>query len=125
MIYCLVPGTEVGVDLSPPAVDAVESLDVLVVEGDFEAREVVLDVVGSRRFRNRGDALLAEPREAHLCLAWLREKGVTAIPKATGPDHIEDNLSSLGVALDDEDVERLDGIDRDERQVDPDFGPWN
>ena len=63
--------------------------------------------------------------EAQVSLAWLREKGVTAIPKATGTDHIEDNLSSLEVALDDEDVERLDGIDRDERQVDPDFGPWN
>jgi diketogulonate reductase-like aldo/keto reductase len=63
--------------------------------------------------------------EAQVSLAWLREKDVTAIPKATGTDHIEDNLSSLEVALDDEDVERLDGIDRDERQVDPDFGPWN
>ena len=63
--------------------------------------------------------------EAQVSLAWLREKGVTAVPKATGPDHIEDNLSSLKVTLDDEDVERLDGIDRDERQVDPDFGPWN
>ena len=63
--------------------------------------------------------------EAQVSLAWLREKSVTAIPKATGTDHIEDNLSSLEVALDDEDVERLDGIDRDERQVDPDFGPWN
>ena len=63
--------------------------------------------------------------EAQISLAWLREKGVTAIPKATGTDHIEDNLASLELDLDDADVEQLDGIDRRQREVDPDFGPWN
>ena len=61
---------------------------------------------------------------AQVSLAWLREKGVTAIPKATGEDHIEDDWNSLGVDLDDEDIEKIDGIDRQERQVDPDFAPW-
>ena len=63
--------------------------------------------------------------EAQVSLAWLREKGVTAIPKATGEAHIRDNVASLEVDLDDEDVAKIDGIDRRERQVDPDFGPWN
>jgi len=63
--------------------------------------------------------------EARVSLAWLREKGVTAIPKATGEDHITDNLASLDVDLDDEDVERIDGIDARDRRVDPGFGPWN
>ncbi|WP_232687843.1 aldo/keto reductase [Halobacterium zhouii] len=63
--------------------------------------------------------------EAQVSLAWLREKGVTAIPKATGEEHIRDNWESLGVELDDEDVEKIDGISRRERQVDPSFGPWN
>ncbi|RDI71089.1 aldo/keto reductase [Halopelagius longus] len=62
--------------------------------------------------------------EAQVSLAWLREKGVTAIPKATGEDHISDNWASLSVELDDEDVEKIDGIDRTERQVDPGFAPW-
>jgi 2,5-diketo-D-gluconate reductase B len=61
---------------------------------------------------------------AQVSLAWLREKGVTTIPKATGEDHIKDNWGSLGVDLDDEDVATIDGIDRRERQVDPDFAPW-
>ncbi|EMA52747.1 aldo/keto reductase [Halococcus salifodinae DSM 8989] len=61
---------------------------------------------------------------AQISLAWLREKGVTAIPKATGEDHIEDNWGSLGVDLDDEDVATIDGIDRKDRKVDPDFAPW-
>jgi diketogulonate reductase-like aldo/keto reductase len=60
---------------------------------------------------------------AQVSLAWLNEKGVTAIPKATGRDHIADNWQSLGLDLTDEEIERIDDIDRRERKVDPDFGP--
>jgi 2,5-diketo-D-gluconate reductase B len=61
---------------------------------------------------------------AQVSLAWLREKGVTAIPKATGTAHIRDNWASLSLDLDPEDVARIDGIDRRERQIDPPFAPW-
>jgi 2,5-diketo-D-gluconate reductase B len=61
---------------------------------------------------------------AQVSLAWLREKGVTAIPKATGEAHIRDNWSSLSLELDDEDVDRIDAIDRRERMVDPSWAPW-
>jgi 2,5-diketo-D-gluconate reductase B len=61
--------------------------------------------------------------EAAVSLAWLREKGVTAIPKATSEDHIRDNWSSLGVDLSADDIERIDGIDERRRLIDPDFGP--
>ncbi len=60
---------------------------------------------------------------AQVSLAWLREKGVTAIPKATGEDHIADNWASLGLDLDDEDVEEIDTLGRTDRQLNPDFGP--
>ncbi len=63
--------------------------------------------------------------EAQVSLAWVREKGVTAIPKATGEAHIADNFASLDVDLDDEDVAKIDGVERRDRQVDPDFAPWN
>ena len=63
--------------------------------------------------------------EAQVSLAWLREKGVTAIPKATGEDHVRDNWASLSLELDREDVDTIDAIDERRRQVDPDFGPWN
>ncbi|WIV66915.1 aldo/keto reductase [Natrialbaceae archaeon AArc-T1-2] len=63
--------------------------------------------------------------EAQVSLTWLREKGVTAIPKATGRDHIADNWASLALELDDEDVAAIDGVDRRRREVDPSFGPWN
>jgi len=60
---------------------------------------------------------------ARVSLAWLREKGVTAIPKATGEDHIRDNLASLELDLDDEDVDAIDTLGRTDRQLNPDFGP--
>ncbi|MCG1002307.1 MULTISPECIES: aldo/keto reductase [Halobacterium] len=63
--------------------------------------------------------------EAQVSLAWVREKGVTAIPKATSEAHIVDNFESLAVDLDDEDVAKIDSIDARERQVDPGFAPWN
>ncbi|GAA0266043.1 aldo/keto reductase [Halobacterium noricense] len=63
--------------------------------------------------------------EAQVSLAWVREKGVTAIPKATSESHIVDNFGSLAVDFDDEDVAKIDGIEARERQVDPGFAPWN
>ena len=62
--------------------------------------------------------------EAQVSLAWLREKGVTAIPKATSAPHIRDNLASVDLDLDSEDVATIDDIDRTDRRVDPSFAPW-
>jgi diketogulonate reductase-like aldo/keto reductase len=61
--------------------------------------------------------------EAQVSLAWLREKGVTAIPKATSEDHIADNWASLELSLDESEIDAIDAIDRTDRRVDPDFGP--
>lgn len=61
--------------------------------------------------------------EPQVSLAWLRQKGLTAIPKATGKAHINDNWQSLDVELTDEDIARIDDIDRRSRKVHPDFAP--
>ena len=66
-----------------------------------------------------------ETSAAGISLAWLREKGVTAIPKATSTAHIRDNWASLGVELDDEDVARIDALSETDRRVDPDWAPWH
>jgi len=63
--------------------------------------------------------------EAQVSLAWLREKDVTTIPKATSEAHVLDNFESLELSLTDEEVARIDEIDRRSRRVDPSFGPWN
>ncbi|WP_420828718.1 aldo/keto reductase [Halomicrobium salinisoli] len=64
--------------------------------------------------------------EAQVSLAWLREKGVTAIPKASSADHLLDNWESLSLDLDDDEIERIDAIDERDRRIDPDFAPdWD
>jgi len=61
--------------------------------------------------------------EAQVALAWLRAKGVAAIPKATSTEHIRDNWESLALSLTDDDIARIDAIDVRERLIDPGFGP--
>jgi diketogulonate reductase-like aldo/keto reductase len=61
--------------------------------------------------------------EAQVSLAWLRETGVTAIPKATSEAHIRDNWESLDLELDGDDLATIDGIDRTDRQVHTSFAP--
>lgn len=61
--------------------------------------------------------------EAQVSLAWLMEKGVVAIPKATSEAHISDNWQSLELKLDCKDIEKIDSIEREDRKVDPPFAP--
>ena len=56
-------------------------------------------------------------------LAWLRQKGVAAVPKATSEGHIRDNWASRDLELAEEDVAAIDGIERTERFFDPDYAP--
>jgi len=85
------------------------------------ARGKVLDVPEIRDVAEKHDASAAQ-----VSLAWLLQRdGVTAIPKASSEDHIRDNWSARDLELDDEDVEKIESIETRERQVDPDFGPWN
>ncbi|WP_435335820.1 aldo/keto reductase [Haloarchaeobius sp. TZWWS8] len=57
---------------------------------------------------------------AQVSLAWLFSKDdVAAIPKASG-DHIADNYAALDLELTDDDIARIDAIDREVRTVDPD-----
>ena len=75
------------------------------------------------------DPVLSEIAEDHgasaaqVSLAWVREKGAHAIPKASSRDHIEDNWGSLELELDADDVRRIDEEVLEERQYDPDYAP--
>lgn len=62
---------------------------------------------------------------AQVSLAWLRERGVTAVPKATSRSHILDNLRSLKLDLTDKELIRIDEIDETDRRVSPAYAPWN
>lgn len=63
---------------------------------------------------------------AQVCLAWnIAEDHVAAIPKASSESHMRDNIAALEIALDDDDLALIDSIDRENRVIDPDHGPWN
>ncbi|WP_372909699.1 aldo/keto reductase [Salinigranum sp.] len=94
--------------------------DVEVVAYSPLARGAVFDVPLLQELANDYDT-----SPAGVSLAWLRAKGVTAIPKATATAHIRDNWESLGVTLDDADVARIDALETRDRRVDPDWAPWN
>ncbi len=94
--------------------------DIQLVAYSPLARGEVFDVPELNDIAEKHDA-----SEAQVSLAWLMDKdNVVAIPKATGKDHIEDNFGALDLELDDEDIEKIDGIGRKSREVDPDFAPW-
>ena len=52
---------------------------------------------------------------AQVVLAWHRALGLVVIPKSVTPARIVENFASLDVRLDDDDVARISGLNRDER----------
>ncbi len=63
---------------------------------------------------------------AQVGLAWLLSKDeVVVIPKATSEAHIRENYEARRLTLPEEDLARIDAIDREQRQVDFEDAPWN
>lgn len=65
-----------------------------------------------------------DSNEATVSLAWALEKGTVAIPRTSDADHARSNFAALELDLDDEDVERIDDIDRTLRCEDPEWMRW-
>lgn len=60
-----------------------------------------------------------------VALRWLlQQENVSAIPKATSPEHIESNFTALDIELSDEQMRRIDDLSRGERLVDPSGFDW-
>ena len=97
-----------------------DDVDVELVAYSPIARGDVEDVDELQAVADKHDA---SPEQ--VSLAWLREKGVTAVPRATSEAHLLENWLSLGLELDDEDVATRDAIEERRRIVDPADAPWN
>ncbi len=60
-----------------------------------------------------------------VALAWLlAQPGVSAIPRTSNSEHLIDNWSARRLRLTDDELRRLDRLDRGDRQVDPEGAPW-
>ena len=68
-----------------------------------------------------GDEVISEIAEAHgvtsaqVILRWNLQKGVVVIPGSSNPDHIRENLDLFGFELTDEEMARINALDRGEK----------
>lgn len=62
---------------------------------------------------------------AQICLAWLFEKEIVAIPKASSIEHLNQNLDSLNFNLLKEDIERIDSLNENLRTCNPSFAEFD
>jgi 2,5-diketo-D-gluconate reductase B len=77
-----------------------------------------------------GDPTLTEIGEAHgktagqVALRWLLDQpGVSPIPKASSHERRVENFEVFDFSLSDEERDRIDALPKNDRQIDPDFGP--
>ena len=52
---------------------------------------------------------------AQVILRWNLQKGVVVIPGSGNPDHIRENLDLFGFELSDDEMEKINALDRDEK----------
>lgn len=83
------------------------------------------DVIGNDTLEEIGDRY--GKTAAQVALRWLvQQEGVAAIPKAGSPEHREQNFDIFDFELAADEMEEISSLtSRNERKVDPGFGPWN
>lgn len=123
--------------VAPIAVDQVEEHAYLSIDA---IRSVAADdevAIGAysplARGALLGDPVLAEIAEAHaatpaqVAIAFLLAKPDTMVlPKASDRARIEENLAAQHLELTDDELARISGLARDERQLDPPWAPgWD
>jgi 2,5-diketo-D-gluconate reductase B len=61
-----------------------------------------------------------------VALAWLINRGIHPIPKASGA-HIEENYRALDIVddLSESDMAKINGLEQEKRLIDPESAPWN
>jgi 2,5-diketo-D-gluconate reductase B len=82
-------------------------------------------LLGEPVLREIADERGATP--AQVALRWLLDQpNVAAVPKAASHENREKNLQALEITLSDADRERIDGLPKDRRVIDPGWAPdWH
>ena len=68
-----------------------------------------------------GDTVITEIAQAHgvssaqVILRWNLQKGVVVIPGSSNPDHIKENTELYHFSLTDEEMQRINALDRGEK----------
>lgn len=61
---------------------------------------------------------------SQIILNWITNKNIVAIPRSSNPDHIKDNFDSWDWKMEDEDYKTLDGLNTNNRIVNPSFNEF-
>jgi diketogulonate reductase-like aldo/keto reductase len=61
---------------------------------------------------------------SQIVLAWMMEKGIIVIPKASSKEHLKENSESTKIKLTKEDIKKIDSLNKNERQVHPEFAEF-
>jgi len=62
---------------------------------------------------------------AQVVLRWAVERDVVVLPKSTSPEHVRANLGLFGFDLTEEELARIDGLDRDHPVYDHPARDWS
>ena len=78
-----------------------------------------------------GDPVIAEigkkyyKNEAQVTLKWMIQKDIIVIPRSSNAAHIKANFDIFDFELNNDEIYRIDNIDKQERLIDPDWGEFN
>lgn len=83
------------------------------------------DVMGNDTLKRLADKY--DKSEAQVSLRWLiQQKNVSAIPKASSRDHIQQNLEIFDFKLSEKEMEQISNLKENDRKIDPSFAPeWD
>ena len=63
---------------------------------------------------------------AQVALAWVAARNIVVIPSSTKRAHQQSNLDAMNLSLSDDEIERINALDRGERIANPSFAPvWD
>lgn len=82
------------------------------------------DVIGNETLQKIGEKY--SKSEAQVALRWLvQQENVCAIPKSSTFEHQKSNIEVFDFKLNKNEIREINGLARNDRKVDPDFGHWN
>ena len=73
------------------------------------------------------DVVIKEIAEKHnattaqICLAWNHSRGIACIPKSVNKERMKLNIESQKITLDEEDIEKINGLNCNRRNFDPEI----
>lgn len=81
-------------------------------------------VIGNRVLKKLGNKY--GKSEVQIALRWLvQQDGVSAIPKASTEQHIEDNFDIFDFELNEGEMQEIHELDRNKRLIDNDYQDWD